>query len=350
MLQIHTHTTLSKELEKQWQGLWERSTYAHPFNAPAWYLACVKTYHYKQMRIVTAYDDDKLVGLVPLVRSKRLGLESWMFPGGKHIDMSCLLLAQNDLELLSEILVFLKSNLTCYLQEISSEDIVRVKDQISNKNNNESSQSPYLLFGEDPFAQVPQSQMYKIKRKASQHQNHLYLKQYRADEQSLTIVYDIEKRSHKMSACTTMFTNEQDRLFYTNLAKEFGDMLRVDVLFYDKSPMVYSIGFLHRGVYYGINTAYDQSYKAMIPGKLLVYKLICTLHKSGGRAFYFSRGINAIKLQFTNTITTQHDLYFARSEITLWWWKQTNKFVQAVVQNARAYHTYKQTRITLGLG
>jgi len=57
-------------LEPQWWRLWEQSSRTTPFQSPAWLLPWARQFA-RESVILAAYDDETLVGLVPLFRFER---------------------------------------------------------------------------------------------------------------------------------------------------------------------------------------------------------------------------------------------------------------------------------------
>ncbi len=334
---------------REWEELWHTSPLAHPFNSPQWFRACIHTFEYQETHIVAVRQEGRLVALLPLVRTSRFGVETFAFPGSTHTDMSCMLLAEHDRELMRMIVAHLARTVPFYIQELSGE----LKDMLTDSTNTltirKSSENPFLPVGHDPFRYVPKRELDKIIRKAKRYEKILSFHTFWGDTGGLSIAFDIDSRSTKRREGKESFSGPQSREFFINLALEFREMFRIDAVYHDDTPIVYSIGFIHGNKYFALNTAYDGAYKHFIPGKMMLYYLLKNLMYDDVRLVHFSRGVNDLKRQFTPHSYPQYDVYYSKQPWKQLWWSFTNASVEAIVNSEPIYKAYKKVRMSARL-
>lgn len=339
---IHTYDRADNVLQEEWLNLWERSPMANPFNSPMWFRATTKTYNYKKQLIVTVRNEGALVAIFPLVENKRFGISGYMFPGNEHIDMSSLLIADHDREVLRMIVTYLARTETFYLQEVSEE----TKEALTNSTHalviEEASRSPYFSLGTNPFRYMPDKELYKLNRKAKRYEHDLDFHSFWGDTGGLLYAFEIDSRSTKSKTGKSLFNKELNRELYLNLAQEFKEMFHIDVLFYKEIPMVYSVGFIHKKTYYAVNTAFDLNLKHIIPGKMILHYLINKLSHEDIALFYFSRGTSELKKQFTPHTYPQYDVYYSKQLYKQVAWSSLNKLANAIINSKPLYKAYKK--------
>ena len=79
------HKELTKELLKDWDDLWKRSSFANPFNSPEWCSASLEAFGYKEILLLTLYSENRLVAVVPLIKEKPFGVKVYTPPAAEFI-------------------------------------------------------------------------------------------------------------------------------------------------------------------------------------------------------------------------------------------------------------------------
>ncbi|MFC1625679.1 GNAT family N-acetyltransferase, partial [Patescibacteria group bacterium] len=109
-----------------------------------------------------------------------------------------------------------------------------------------------------------------------------------------------------------------------NVIKYCTDIIRLDFIYYDSQPIVYSYGSVYQNCFLGIQTSYIQKYRKLGPGKMIIYLILNDLISKNINIFDFSTGHNAYKAQFTSTIKLQYNAYLSKSFVVNYYWRIVN--------------------------
>lgn len=336
---IVTHDELTKDLQKRWQALWNKSSDAHFFNGPQWFIACKNAFGTEKYIILTIVRDGELKGVVPLVKEKKFGISVWTSPGERFVDKSSLLLPTKDVSLLREVSDKLSEIGNFYLQEVN-EETAKLFREVKNLTVRESSLNYYLPLKDDPYQFMTNKNRNKIRNKIKNNAEHLSYKSYQGDRDGFNVALEMDKRSSKRRQGKSTFVRERERTFFRELLKQTGKDFSVDILFYDKLPIIYGIGFTANKTYNACITAYDDAYAFLSPGKMLHFYLFPRLQQAGVEIFDFSRGITALKKDFTSLAHAQYDVVYTRNRFVRLWWTFCQKAYDLVLHNKILYGAY----------
>ena len=335
------YQTLPNELLEKWQALWNDSDEATFFNAPQWFVSCKNKLGFKKFVIITIEKDGKLDAILPLVQESKVGVAVFCSPGERFVDKTSLLLRKQDASLISALINKLSELGNFYLQEVNEKTATQIsKLNIKNLKVKESSTNYYLPLTEDPFQFMSNKNRNKIKNRIKNNVEHLSHKSYLGDEEGLTLVFDMDKRSSKYKQGKSTFVRERERAFFRELLKQHGKDFSIDILFYDNKPFIYGIVFTDKKSFNACITAYDDTFIALSPGKMLQFHMLPRLQQAGYEIFDFSRGITEFKKDFTPLFHTQYDVSYATNASVHIWWTAAAKTKEFVLQNKILYGTY----------
>ncbi len=334
---IRIRKQLNKNLRKDWIRLWSQSEYSHFFNSSQWFECCRNTFKYNNFIFVTAYNDSRLVGILPLVKNTFFGIQSYCEPGIVYLDRSTVLVS--DRSIIEPLLSGALELGNIKLSEVPPNFLPSIKI-IKPSSISESSINPYLPLNDDPFKFLTKKQKSKIFNKQKKFEHDLEYKIFTGSKKSLEIAIEIDKKSMKYARGQASFGDRQSANFYTNLITYFRRQIVIDILYFKKQPVIYSIGLADKKIYHALSTSYNKDYQFLIPGKLLLFYILRRLHKESYKELHFSRGTNVLKREFTPHAYTQYDVYFTSSPTTNWWWNTAKHIRTTLIANRTFYSAY----------
>ena len=68
------YKTIDQKFIKEWQLLWEKSSYANYTNSPQWFLSAIDAFNFKNYAIIAIYEEEKLIATGAFVKEKKHGL------------------------------------------------------------------------------------------------------------------------------------------------------------------------------------------------------------------------------------------------------------------------------------
>jgi hypothetical protein len=104
---IKTYTKIHKNLRRDWDTLWNASSLAESTNSPEWVDQQIKKNAIKKLKIVTVYEGNDLIALIPLENTYHVGIESWVSVGRKISQKSTALFASQNKNIFREIAHFI---------------------------------------------------------------------------------------------------------------------------------------------------------------------------------------------------------------------------------------------------
>lgn len=344
-MNILTGNATDEKLLKEWKTLWEESSRAHIYNSPAWFLACLETFKYPEMLVLSCYNESKLVAILPLVKTKKFGLKAYQSPGGNFLDKSTFLSADGFERSLTEIIEHLSSVGSFYLTEVENSLIGALPPSGQLCYVVESSVCPYLDLDPDPYRYISHDNKRKIlriiKREAS---GFKYSIKFGDVENQVGIMTKIESESQKRAQFKDIFSDGFLMNLYVNINNLIKDSFAVNILFYKDKPICYRYGFVTKNKFGACNTAYVLEYKDLAPGKVLAYFMLQGLLELGIKTVDFSRGSSAFKKEFTPFSYKQYSLFYSRNVMVLSWWKAINTLMSALQSNPQIYDIFRKIK------
>jgi len=348
------YQTIDKQVIKDWQKLWEKSSFANYANAPQWFLSAVETFEFKNYAIIALYEKEKLIAIGALVKEKRYGLNFYtVAPGDFTCGIPFLIDLDNNKivqEFKKQLLllghVFLSNIPTAFLEAFGKDSSV-MQSSLQTVN--------YFL----PIIKDSSGQALIVKRNKLMHRVKTIQEKFTLHSfngvtmEGLDKAFELDDQSRKQSRGYNAFNSVEVKNFYKNLVKHFKENLCINILYLEDKPIAYEIGFLIGKNYFGSQMAYVAEYKQYSPGKVILVKLVDFLASKDIKKLDCGSGDSPIKQLLTDE---KRDLY----EIIL----SDNKFVRnyskyvgilkqfaydKLHQNIRVYSLYRRIRKILPL-
>lgn len=324
--EVVVYKDLNEELIKSWKILWSRSKYANFFNSYEFHLVCRKTFSRKNFKVFCLKINSEIVAILPLIKDRVLGVSSYSDRCGRFFEKTPLLVKggyEDKLKLLIDYVIYY--NHSIHLSELPQYIASKLRTVYKESLVSIISINPYVDLDSESYINLKKKDVSKIRNRIKKNIDkieHLHLKNNL--NKALGVVFDLERRSYKMTMGKEMFNEESSKLFYKNLIHICKNNIVIDFLTFDKKPFVSSVGIICKGRYYACHTCYLRDYKYLIPGKMLTYFMLHKLKEEGVRIFDFVRGLTRLKEDFTKDFSIQYDFYLSSSSLINLWWKIVN--------------------------
>lgn len=340
--------TITTDIHNQWLKLWKLSASAHFFNHPSWINFCREIYSIKQIKIVAAYINGQLVGVLPLAKSSIGGKELYTGFGGEFLDRSNLLVHDLSSKLITYKLIESASGLGyLYLTEVDS---VLIPSQLSSDNRYVVKPAADCLVlplssTDNPFRNLNRHMYNKLRNRIAKYQGQLRYENYRENlNRILPELIHIDQHSTKRTKGIDTFSDPVALNYYRKLLSYFPNNISIDILYFDNTPFVYNIGVLYKKVYMAVNTAYLPDYSFLQPGRILLIYLLDYLQEHNYLVLDFSRGVDVMKLDFANVFRKHSDVYYLNNYLLKNILTQVGTVAMAIKSNTYFYSLYCRLR------
>lgn len=326
---VRVYRILDEELRKRWCDLWDASSRASVFNSPAFFESCLAVMPVQEYRVVAAYRDGVMVGILPLVRSRLFGVRVWTGIGrdGNYADKSPLLTRSCDRSVL-KVLLFGARTLGAVCIPEADEEMRDCLEALS--------APAFLSVPVSVSRHAALSRDADVLRYMSSRQRRRIRHHCRGDErcpapacriyegndlpEAFSIIRDIEARSNKSRLGRSFFTRDEPSALFSSLMRTAAPQIRVSILSYGTLPVAGAVVFVARGVFSVYYMAYDDAYRHRLPGIVHAFLLFETFRKEGYETADFLRGDSDMKRRFAPEIRTQYDACLSSSRLILAWW------------------------------
>jgi hypothetical protein len=339
MRTIQIRNKLDQNLLMRWKDLWKKSEEGHFFNTPEWLLSYCRSQGVENFSIVTIEENNELLLVLPLVKESFFGISTYGSPGGKYLNKSSLLIKNIDKGLLQELINFLKKQGNFCLAECDSE-LASIMEKIDNGLiKKESSINPYINL-DNPHKFLSNKQRNKIRNIIARNKKSLRYETFTGDMNALKLVFEMDKKSSRTKKGKATFVNDLDRKFCQEMLKSMPKNFQIDLLFYEKDLICYSIEFTFKKVIQAFNTGYDGNYRQIGPGKILTYLMLEQLKNGKYETMDFSRGNSILKQDFTKLLKKNYEILYSKNLFVKLWWKTAEKLYTTVQENKYLYNQY----------
>jgi CelD/BcsL family acetyltransferase involved in cellulose biosynthesis len=277
------------------------------------------------MCIVASFKNKKLIGILPLVLTRKYGVKSYLGPGNQYLDRCTLLVEENGQRVARELVKKLKKEVRFYLSGVDeefSEGLINT----SGLNFRKTTICPYLELETDPNRFLQSKKRKRIIKALEEGQGNFWCKTFLDfSEELLGILIEIENSSFKKSIYKSSLSDSRLRKLLLSLSEQGSKDLLINLLYYKDEPISFQYGFLSKGVFNASNMAYMASFADFIPGRLLTYLVLPELIKLGITKMDFSRGNSQFKREFTRDFYQQYLVFYSANFFIKSWWREVER-------------------------
>lgn len=305
MLTISEKYELDENDIKDWEKLWKNSDTAHFFNSYSWFLGCRDGLN-QSLRIWFVYCEAVLIGIIPLCKTRKYGIECWGIIGKPYTDKCPILFDKHYYDDLPQVLHEIGKTMPVVLEE--------VPESWKNDENNSilhevASINPFVNLYEDVLSQVKRKEWNNIKQKSEKVK--FVFKVFKEEDlhDNIHVLWEIESQSNKPSKNRAMFQSEKIKDLFHIVSGASESMLFV--LYDGEIPIAHMFGYnIKNKIFHAHHMSYVQEYSKQTPGKIVIYWLICYLKEHGFQIFDFSRGETMLKNHFSTYKESNYICYY----------------------------------------
>jgi len=347
--QVKIIDSLSPDLYGQWLALWEKSSEANFINSPHWFRSVSECFKYRSYKINTVSKDGALVSRCYFFKEKRYGMPFYTIPPTDFVYGNPFLTDITDQDSLRLLVRSFSQIGNVFLDNVTSSllnSIRKLNNQVSFVNY---CPNRYLrLDNKQDLDLFLKNRKYLLER-TGQEENDFKLRSF-ADNpaEGLKIAFALDAKSSKNTRGYAAFSGDLTRSFYTHLAEEFGRNFTIHILYTKSNPIAYEIGFIVGDKYFWNQTAFDDIYRSISPGRVGLVMLIETLKNNHLSLFDMGTGDNRLKKSVTVSMQPLYKVVISASPViriitTGIYWLRNSVFV-SLSGHRRLYSVYRWVR------
>lgn len=322
------YRTVTSELIAEWDEAWNQSENATVFNSYWWFELCLRAEKITNFEIAVCYRRGELVAIVPLLKSRCYGVPVMTTLGYKYCVDTPFLLVDTSTEVVEFFFTALLAKYALYLTTIDESIATVLKTSFPTLFLSLMSVNPYIQLGEgDPLRYVSSSNKRSIRKVLRAHGSDFTFQEHTADTSDLGAEFEklvsIEQHSSKKANHKDIFSDTHTLSFYKHMVKYGKQFVRIYVLLYKETPIVYGLCLTDGKKMIGYQTSYLLEYRSLSPGKILLQNVLNDLNESF-EIFDFGGGISTYKQEYTPNYFFQYNLYYSNNIFIVLWWKSIN--------------------------
>ena len=310
----------------EWKNLWENAENANLYNSYEWFATCLDTKIVKEYEIHVCYKKDKLVALLPLQQYKVFGVHVWGTVNKDHLVDTAFLTESYDKNLLKYFFNEIFNARNIYLQKVDKNATDLLHNLYPKLFITLMSVNPVVNLKKDPLEILSSSNRYQIRKLMRNNEGKIQFKSYDSDlEKPLETLFTLQKKSSKNARSIDIFENESTKKYYQSLIKNCREFIRINFIYFEKTPIAYELGCLYKQRYAGDQISFLNEYKKLSPGKLMMYHLFANLREKGVSELDMGGGISNYKMSFTQDYRMLYNIFYSKNIFFLLWWRSINK-------------------------
>jgi len=348
------YTTIDNEVIEDWWKLWEKSPYANYTNAPQWFLAVKETFTHSDYVIVALYEEKKLVAVGALVKEKKYGIDVYTIPAENYVCGTPFLFIRQDKKIIKTIVENLSKLGTVFLANIPDDFVTQLNISTIKMDAIRQTVNYYLPLVKDEkgIAIIPNKK--KLLHKIRDMEERFIIRTTDGTtNEPFSAVFSIDIESRKQQKGYSTFTDSKAKDLFISLAKHFKEHLWINILYFDKKPIAYEIGFAVGKKYFGNQISYIANYMQYSPGKVMIARLIEKLISSGLEYMDLGSGDSSIKRGVTKEKRDLYQVVISKNKMTRMYisriCQSRNYLFDQLHQRVKIYSTYRKIRSILPL-
>jgi len=292
---------LNKKLYKKWDNLWRKVNWANYTNSPQWFISAVSAIKPSNYVVVATYEKSNLVAVGALLKTKLYGVEVYMPPFPNFgcgmpflMDLKNKRIAKSFMKKIKKVFPVVLDNMPLEISKIFNEICPESYFIAISRNYS-------LSVVKDANNRVKVKDRGNLICRAKNFESKFeFISFLKSDlPHALNLAVDIERKSHKYQRCYDTFSEKKVMIFFNKLIEYFHEFVRINILYFQNSPIAYNIGFLIKDCYFSNQIAFDKEYSSYAPGKYMEVKLIDYLSDINVKKVDYGSGNSQIKRLIT---------------------------------------------------
>jgi CelD/BcsL family acetyltransferase involved in cellulose biosynthesis len=288
----------------EWLSLWQQSSYAVYANSPQWFVSVLESFSYQEYAIVAVYEKERLVAVAPLMKEKKYGIRCYTLAPNDFVCGFPFLLDYDNVVLLKVLLLEVERLGVVFLTNVEEKAFLAFGKATKAISVSEQALHFSMRIQKDDDGSVFIKNKKKLLHKVRKNESDFTLRSFNGTTQEgLRLAFKLDKQSKKQKKGYNTFSGKETQAFYSVLAKQFKEKMRINILFYEDIPIAYEIGFIVGKTYFGNQIGYLGEYRKYAPGKVLIVRLFDFLGSQNIEIMDFGSGDNTLKRTVTDSYT-----------------------------------------------
>lgn len=346
------YRTINDQIIKDWHELWKKSPNANYANAPQWFLSAIEAFGYNDYVIIAIYEENNLAAIGALIKDKKYGIEFYTIANGNYVCCSPFLFIKEEKKIIEAFVKIISQLGNIFIENMPEEFLILLKKSNLKMDAITQTVNYYLMPQKDKKGLPIIPNRKKLMHKARSMQDHFTLKPiYGATENDLETVFDIDNKSRKKKKGYSTFADPKAKDLFRSLSKHFKKNFCIHILYFDKKPIAYEIGFIVGKTYFGNQIAITQEYLQYSPGKVMIVHLLENLIALGVNNFNLGSGDSYVKRAITKTNQHLYQVIISKNLLTKNYisciCKSRNYLFNQIHHHTKTYSIYRKIRKTL---
>jgi len=290
------YKSIDKEILDEWEQLWKESPDGNYINSPYWFVSVIESFNYKNFVLIAIYENGKLIAIGSLVNRKKYGLDFYTVAPEDFVCGIPFLIDLTNTEVVKELTQQLLDLGNILFTNVSEKFIYALKVHTEKIDTLYQAPNYYLALTKNENGNIFLRKRNKLIHEIKGNEEKFILQPFNGESsKNLDLIFDLDNKSSKYGKGYNTFSSSSIKKFYKTLAKHFGKYFCFNILYFEKFPIAYEIGFLIDRKYFGSQMAYLSEYKQYSPGKVIFVKVADFLGSKGVRQWDMGSGESSVK-------------------------------------------------------
>lgn len=343
------YTKLDDKIQKDWQTLWEKSTFANFTNSLYWFLSVLESFNYPDYVLIALYEHDRLLCIIPLIKDKKYLKSIYAVMPADFVFGNPFLLDLTNHTLVKNVIAKLLALGTVTMNNIPKEFIDCIVPTTKQYTASIQAKNYTLSIIKDGNGLVEIHSRNKLVKEIRGIENKFVLQTFDGTEpKGLNVAFSIDNQSRKQNRGYNTFADKQIQAFYVSLGKHFKENMLTHILYFENKPIAYELGFSVGKTYYCSQKAYLVEYQQYSPGKVLKVKVIDYLGSNNFSIMDFGSGDDHIKRTIADKEQDFYHVIISNSVMTRYYLNGVeslrNTLFYQINKHKQIYSVYKKIK------
>lgn len=348
-MQSKIFTSLTDEIYQQWESSWLKSPHANYTNSPYWFKSILEQFDYKKCVIIVILKNEIPIGFAGLVRVKKYGISVYTVAPNDYVCGVPFLFDITDRKVSAELYTCLERLGTVFLDNVP-ESFIKAMGKTSHTMDSHKFSANYYLplkLNENGVVEFASRKRFLRRIKHAPEKFTLHTCTCK-NKDCIVKAFTIDAVSTKHMYGYNCFSSNFMKNFYKRLARQFKDNFRLDILYFENTPIAYEIGFVSAGTYYENQCAYIGEYQQYAPGNVITTYLLDAIAKDGVTKADFGSGDTHKKRLITQEYENLYKVTISKNSVIRLHFHNLDKtkssLYQKVEKNKKVYSFYRKVK------
>ncbi len=309
------YTNIDEKVITEWQSLWEKTSDANYTNSPQWFLSVLETFNYTRYAVIAIYEKDALIAIAGLIKEKSYGTDVYTVAPSDFVCGKPFLINQDSHSAMYALEKAMMDLGIVRLENIPEEFMNALKN-VTETEEAYTAENYYLDIHKDEKGEVSIRHKKRLLRRSESIEDQLVFRTFTgSDSEAFGTIFSIDKKSKKQLSGYNIFSDESMKKFYTSLANHFKEKFTIFILYHEKKPVAYQIGFSIKSTFFCSQISSLKEYEEYSIGRSLLIKVIEHLGNVNIQTLDFGSGEDHVKKSLTKQQRPLYSVIIAKNKM-----------------------------------